>query len=112
MLGAPSENMYGANTSSTAALSPVHFNPSDKSKEWLGSRFGRCWKVTATANIPGKGASTTKTVVLKVVNLCPTKFNLGFFCLYVHCHVSAFYNKDDTTLVINYSIIFILLHIF
>ena len=71
MFTAPDGNTFGATYYGTAAVSPVLFNPSDKSKAWLGSGCGNCWKVTATANIPGKDTSTTTTVVLKGTNLCP-----------------------------------------
>ena len=69
MFKAPDGNAFGAKYYGTAAVSPVLFNPSDKSKEWLGSGCGRCWKVTAAANV-GEDTTTT-TVVLKGTNLCP-----------------------------------------
>lgn len=79
MFVAPTDNPYGAKYYGTAAISPALFNQNDHSVAWLGEGCGRCWKVTGTANIPGYDTSTTTTVVLKGVNLCPADSN-SYWC--------------------------------
>jgi hypothetical protein len=79
MFVAPTDNPYGAKYYGTAAVSPALFNQNDHSVTWLGEGCGRCWKVTGTANIPGYDTSTTTTIVLKGVNLCPADSN-SYWC--------------------------------
>lgn len=63
---APSSNPYGAKFYGTAAVSQVLFQGPDK---WLGDGCSKCWKVTATSNVPGHDPEET-ALVLKGANLC------------------------------------------
>ena len=61
---APSNNKYGAKYYGAAAISPTLGGNS-----WDFKKCGSCFKVTGTANIPGKNHATT--VILKATNACP-----------------------------------------
>jgi len=64
MFKAPSGNKHGAKFYGSAAVSQTLGGGN-----WLSSGCGKCWKVTANANIGGH--SERSTVVLKGTNYCP-----------------------------------------
>ena len=61
---APADNKYGAKYYGAAAISATLGGD-----YWDLAACGSCFKVTGTANVPGK--SHTSTVVLKATNFCP-----------------------------------------
>ncbi|CAJ1966736.1 unnamed protein product [Cylindrotheca closterium] len=67
MFAAPAGNHHDATFYGTAAVSQELFG---YNTQWLGPGCGTCYKLTGTSNIPGTPTTTT-TIVLKAVNLCP-----------------------------------------
>lgn len=70
MFEAPADNIYGAKFYGTAAVSPILFDPDNRSS-WRGEGCGKCWKVTGTANLNDQDTTST-TLVLKGANVCPS----------------------------------------